>query len=135
IAACAGLALTTGAQAPSEGGTKKSEVRRAKPPKDKRTATHAHKCLHVRAEDAKEVLELHLGLTEQKDAKGGTPLSVVSHAPTNMILLRGPAKLVAKARKILAEADVAVVPRSLGPPFLKLYPVPSEQAELLAKVL
>jgi type II secretory pathway component GspD/PulD (secretin) len=134
IAACTGLALTTGAQPPSEGGTKK-EVRRGKPPKEKRITTYAHKCLHVRAEDAKEVLELHLGLTEQKEQKGGTPLAVVSHAPTNMILLLGPAKLVAKARKILAEADAAIVPRSLGPPFLKMYPVPSEQAELLAKVL
>jgi type II secretory pathway component GspD/PulD (secretin) len=134
IVAYVGLALTTGALASSDAGPKQRKPGSAKAPKEKRTVVHVHKCIYVKAAFAKEVLETHLGVPEPKAAKAGTAVSVVSDEWTNTLHLRGPADLVAKARMILRELDVGV-PDVRGAPFLKMYRVPSEQAEWAAKLL
>jgi type II secretory pathway component GspD/PulD (secretin) len=136
-ATCVVLALATGVLASSDGGPKQRKAGPAKAPKAKRTVIYVHKCLHVKSEFAKDVLEKLLGVPEPGVAKAGASVSVVSDERTNRLHLRGPADLVAKARKILGEIDVAgmLVLVDVPGPLLKMYPVPSGQAELLAKVL
>jgi hypothetical protein len=62
-------------------------------------------------------------------------LSLTVNEATNTVLLRGPAKRLAKARELLVRLDVGRVPQSLPPPSLERYTVPGRQAESLARIL
>jgi type II secretory pathway component GspD/PulD (secretin) len=132
-AACVALALTTAALGSPEEGSKKPKAGSAKA-KEKRLITYVHKCVYVKSEYAREVLETHLGVPEPGVAKAGTAVSVLSDARSNTLHLRGPADLIAKARKILHLVD-AEEWTFLAPSFLKMYRVPFEQAEWAAKLL
>src|SRR5262249_22563961 len=102
--------------------------------------TLSHKCVHVRAEACAQILERLLADGRGPRTKGAPApaVSIVSDPRTNSLLLRGPAGLIARAREILGQIDVAVPgqpPLVLGPPLLKTYTVAADRAEALARAL
>jgi hypothetical protein len=97
-------------------------------------ATLKHKCIFVKAEDAKKDLELHLGDKPVKGAKQ-VRFKVTADEETNTVCVRGPAKLIGKAKAFLASIDKGRIPRTLPSLFMQRYTVREGQAERLTKIL
>jgi type II secretory pathway component GspD/PulD (secretin) len=100
------------------------------------TVSFAYTCKHVKAGEARRIIEELLG-GGRPGAKGGAGLTAVIDENTNTLHLRGPAERVSQAKEALARIDVPGKGGrpAIAEPVLKSYAVPSGQAEAVAKTL
>jgi type II secretory pathway component GspD/PulD (secretin) len=95
-----------------------------------------YKCSHIKASEARRILDELLGDTSR--TRGGRKFSIAVDQRTNTVHLHGPAERVAQARSILAKIDVAdssKQPVATDPPILKAHSVPAGHADALARTL
>jgi type II secretory pathway component GspD/PulD (secretin) len=93
LVACAGLVLTAFPQALSAAGRQDA------------TVTLKHKCVYIKAEHVAEELKTWMGA-----GATGAGLTLTVEEATNAVLVRGPADLIGKARRLLAEIDLPPQP-------------------------
>jgi type II secretory pathway component GspD/PulD (secretin) len=100
------------------------------------SVTHTHKCQHVKADEARLLLEQLFGGPPKAGAKG-RGFSLTSAPRTNTLHVRGPVELVRQVVEALEKIDApaAKLPPAAEAPFLERYTVPAGQAEALAKIL
>jgi type II secretory pathway component GspD/PulD (secretin) len=96
----------------------------------------SYKCLYIKASEARRLLEELLGKPDSR-VKGAGQFTLSTDERTNTLHLRGSAERLAEAKAILIRIDVAGKDaRPVGAaPVLKIYSVPSGQAEALARTL
>lgn len=99
--------------------------------------TFAYPCKFIKAAEARKILEELVG-TPPARAKGNGRFSMSIDERTNTLHIRGSANQVDQAKAILTRIDIAGKDRQplMGDaPILKVYPVPSGYAEVLAGIL